>query len=382
MEDLFSLHKLEYGSKPEVVTAAPGVVNLLGEHTVAEDGYVLQAALNRSVRIAMSKRRDNSLKFYSSNLNERKRTTIPNLKYKREDRWGNYPKGVLSQLGQLGHSFRGVNISIQSDIPPAIGLGSSAALGIATAIALKHLYKLDIPESQIIQSAFLGETKFMEIDTQVCDHIVSAVAKKGHLIFLDLRSLQYDFIPLHMGEYRFLITNSHVPLSSINTELAERKLSCRRCVEELGQKKAGSSLRDFSSKDLENGLGIIPEGLRRICTHVVEENERTLEGKQALLSGDLVTFGKLMNRSHESLRDNFEVSCPELDWMVKRAQDIDGIIGSRLSGPGFGGCTISIIHEGAMPAYRERLDEYERIFGFKAETFFCEPSAGVQVIYP
>jgi len=380
MNDLRSLHKLEFGTEPEVIASAPGTINLMGEHTDYNEGYVLQVGLNRSVSVAISRRKDNSLRFYAADFNERKRTTIANLKYKREDRWANYSKGVLFELMQLGHSFRGVDISISGDVPQGIGLGASAAVEVATAVAMKTLFDFPLAESQVIQCASRAETVFMGLDTEITDQFVSYIAKKGYAVFLDLRTLEYSLIPLELGGAQFYITNSNVPQVMIDPEIRERKNDCKECVDHLSSRKSGNALRDFSPHDLKTSMGVVPEAIRRGCLHVVQENQRVLDAKRALFSRDAEKLGKLMNRSHESLRDYFEVSCPELDWLVKRASEIDGVHGSRMAGPGFGGCTITLLNRSALEKYLARLDEYERIFGFTAEAFLCEPAAGAHLV--
>ncbi|MEW5816110.1 MAG: galactokinase [Spirochaetota bacterium] len=382
MKHLFSLHRTEYGIDPEVVVSAPGSVNLMGEHTDYNEGFVLQAAISRSIMVAMSRRKDNSLRFFAADYNERKRTTITNLKYKREDRWANYAKGVLYELNQLGHSFKGIDITIKGDIPQGIGLAASSALCIAATVAAGHLFNLKLSDDQIIRSSTRAETTFIGLDKEITDQIVACTAKKGNIIFLDLRTEQYEYIPLKLNGVKILITVSNVPLVSFDAELKERKEDCKKCVEYLRKKKPGTALRDYTIHELTHSMGVVPENIRRRCLHVVEENQRVLDAKTAILEGDLVAYGKLLNRSHESLRDNYEVSCPELDWLVKRAWELDGVLGSRMTGAGFGGCTITLIKDQAIEAYNDRLEEYERIFGFDAETIICDPAQGVHVLYP
>jgi len=179
---------------------------------------------------------------------------------------------------------------------------------------------------------------------------------------------------------KILITNSRVPRGLVDSEYNRRREECRRCVELLSARKPGTALRDYTPADVRDGMGIIPETTRKKCLHVVEENQRVLEAEEALKKKDLVGFGKLMNRSHESLRDLYEVSCPELDWLVKRAWETEGVYGSRLTGAGFGGCTVTLIEEDAIPAYREHIVQYERIFGFRPELYICKPSAGARIV--
>lgn len=381
IEEMKKFHESEYGIEPETIAEAPGVINLLGEHTDFSDGYVIQAAIDNSVKVAISKRSDNSLRFFAADVGERKKTTIANLKYKREDRWANFIKGVLYEFIQLGYSFKGLDITISGDIPQSIGLGSSAAVGVATALALRELYNFELTDIQVVQTAYLSESAFIGNSERLTDQFCTYYAEENSAVFLDVRTLEYANIPLDLSEYKLIITNSNVPVINSEEEIKERRTECQKCLTVLNLKTSVSSLRDFNQSDLEQSMGMLTESSRRLCLHVVDENQRVLDGKKQLEQKDYISFGRLMNRSHESLRDNFEVSCPELDWLVKRAAEIDGCAGSRMAGPGFCGCTVSLMREDVFERYDERLEEYDRIFGFQAEYSICEPAGKARVVY-
>lgn len=381
MFDLVQAHKEEYGTEPQVIAGAPGVINLIGEESYYNEGYVLQIALNRYVKVAVSPRKDNSLRFFAADSGERKRTTISNLKYKREDRWANIPKGVLQEFLKAGQTFRGLDFTFYGEIPKGIGLASSAAMGVATAMAMADLLKSGTSEKDIIMYASKAESSFIGRDKGVSDHLISCVARKGNAVFLDIRSLAFTLLPLKLGSKKILITNSNVPVFITEEDLARRKAECCQCVTYLNNRRPGTSLRDFSSGDLKHGMGVVPETIRKICLHVVEENKRVQDAREALESANFQIFGKIMNRSHESLRDNYEVSCPELDWLVKRAWEIEGVYGSRMIGSGLGGCTVTLLESSAIEAYKQRLAEYEHIFGFNAETIDCKPAGGAEILH-
>src|SRR6056297_846617 len=226
MDEIFSHHAAEYGEEPEVIAEAPGVVNLMGEHTDFHEGYVLQIGLHLNLRIAISKRNDTSLRFYSVDLNERKRTTIANLKYKREDRWANYLKGVLYEIMQLGSSFKGMNISIMGVIPKEVGLGSSAALGIATALATREAFQLDLQDIQLVQLAYLSETAFIGKREKITDQLTTFYSREGSAVFIDLRSLDFQFVPFSFKDMIFVLTESGVKQTGIQEELEERYEIC------------------------------------------------------------------------------------------------------------------------------------------------------------
>jgi len=382
MNNLILQHKTEYGVEPDVIAQAPGSFNIMGANTDFCEGYVIQITIPQLVTVALSRRGDNSLRFFSTNLNERKRTTIANLKYKREDRWANYIKGVMYEFIQQGYSLSGLDVSISGNIPQGIGLGSSAAVGISTALALEKLYSFDLEKIQLVQSAFLSESAFIGKNGKLTDQFSSLFNIKGNALFLDVRSLNYATIPLNFGGYVFVITNSNIPVVPMEEELSEIITECRKAADRLKSGSGKVNLRDFSETDLKLSTEHLSESSRRLCLHIIEENNRVLEGKKIIEQGDPLSFGRLMNRSHESLRDNFEVSSPELDWLVKRASELDGCSGSRMIGPGFYGCTVSLMKNNVLDKYVERLEEYERIFGFHPDFFICKPPESAGIVYP
>jgi galactokinase len=380
MDPVKQSHVEEYGRQPEIVASAPGRVNLIGEHTDYNDGFVFPMAIDFTVKVAISRRKDAHIRFYSVDFKDRKRATLPLLRYRKEDRWANYPKGVIAALVARGSALGGMDVTIHGDIPQGAGLSSSAALEVATALAIQELYRLDIGREELATIAREAESEFGAARTGLMDQLVSRLAREGHAMLIDTRLLTYHFVPLQLKGATFIITNSRVPHVFADSEYNRRREECRQCVELLSVKKPGTALRDYSPADLRDSMGAIPETTRKKCLHVVEENLRVLEAEEALRKKDLVGFGKLMNRSHESLRDLYEVSCPELDWLVKRAWETEGVYGSRLTGAGFGGCTVTLIEEKAIPRYREAILQYERIFGFRPEVYACKPAGGAKIM--
>ena len=380
MDPVKQSHVEEYGKAPEIIASAPGRVNLIGEHTDYNDGFLFPMAIDFTVRVAISRRKDSHLRFYSVEYKDRKRATLPTLRFRKEDRWANYPKGIIAQFVERGQALGGMDLTIHGDIPQGAGLSSSAALEVATALAIQDLYGVEVGREDLAKLAQKAENEFVGVKSGIVDQFISRLAKEGHAMLLDARSLTYHYVPLSLKGVKILITNSKVPHGLAESEYARRREDCRACVEVLSVKKPGTALRDYTASDVRDSMGLIPETTRKKCLHVVEENQRVIEAEEALRRKDLVTFGKLMNRSHESLRDLYEVSCPELDWLVKRAWETDGVYGSRLTGAGFGGCTVTLIEEDAIPAYQEHIFQYERIFGFKPEVYVCRPSAGARIV--
>ncbi|MEE9309155.1 MAG: galactokinase [Spirochaetia bacterium] len=381
MDDLIRSHLEEYGQDPNIIAQAPGRVNLIGEHTDYNEGFVLPMAIDYYVRVALSRRKDQHLRFFSSDLQDRKRISLSNLRFKKEDRWANYPKGIISVLLNRGYDIGGLSFTVMGNVPIGVGLSSSAALEVATAYAVQKLLGIEISGPELARLAQEAENSFVGVQCGIMDQFVSRMAQAGSAMFIDTRNMEYRHIPINLLTVKILITNSSVPRSLVDSEYNQRRAECEKCVSLLSARKSGRSLRDYSAADLRDSMGLIPETTRKRCLHVVEENERVREAEGALKKNDIVSFGKLMNRSHESLRDQYEVSCPELDWLVKRAWETEGVYGSRMTGAGFGGCTVTLIEEEAIPKYEARLEAYEKIFSFKPETFLCHPADGARIVF-
>lgn len=380
LDDLVANHVRKFGKEPEVITTAPGRVNLLGDHTEHSEGFVLPIAMGHNMRVAMSRRHDTALRFYSVDYDDIRRTSVLHNRVRREDRWANYPKGVIAAFLDEGFRLGGLDATFMGEVPQGVGLASSGALSVATALALKELFELDICKLDLAALAQKAETDFVLVDCGIADSYASLFATTGNGLLIDTRTLDSREIPIRFSRAKIVVTNSNVPKEFVNTELKDRKEECSECVTYLNRRKPGRALRDYSPHDVSEIMGRMPERARRRGLHVVEENARVLEAEDAIARDDPEAFGKLMNRSHESLRDLYEVTCPELDWLVKRAWETEGVYGSRMTGEGFGGCTVSLIDSNTVDHYLENIEQYERIFGFKAASFVTEPSSGATVL--
>lgn len=379
MDIIKSLHQKEYNENPHIVVSAPGQVNLMGERNEYADAFVMGMALNRRLILCASPSSDNSLYLYSSTLEERKRVNLSTLKFKREDRWANYFKGIIVAFQQMGAEISGVNITIGGDLPYKIGVGSSSAMQVAFAYALNELFQCDFSLIQLADIARLGDYQFLKDDSGIASPLISCLGEEDRILMIDTKDLTMEKLPLPKNDYSLILTNSHVPFHNDSDDHVDFRKEFIRATEVVRRNKLGTSVRDLTVRDIAGSVEILTEDTRRYCLHLIEENQRVHELKEALLSGDGEHIARLFIRSHESLRDLLEISCPELDWLVKRVQEISLPSGSRMFGPGFGGCTISLIHDNSIAKYEEILDEYERIFGFKAEYFLCSPSAGVRI---
>lgn len=379
MKDLASLHLAEYEAPPDLICAAPGVVKLLGEQSESAEGLVLSMAISLEVRVSVSFRRDASLRFFAADLGERKRTSLANLKYKREDRWANHIKAVVERFIKEGSEARGLNFVLTGDIPPGLGLASSSAISLASAAALNELLGAGKKNEELAELVRKADGDFFGKAPGMHDLLTAACATPRSVTIVDLRSSRRRALPMLDGDWVLALTDSRVPRFSLDAELELRADDCKRCLAALGD-PGKRGLRDVSPDEIEDLMGILPESVRRRCLHLAEEHRRVLEAEDALARGDSATFGKAVNKSHASLRNLYEISCPEIDWLQKRAAELEGVLCSRITGKGFGGCTVSVMRRDAVEEYRKRLEEYERIFGFKAQVFEAEMAGGLRVL--
>jgi len=385
MLDIGLIHRIEYGladdrSEPLVIAEAPGRIHFLGEHSEPNAGLFLSAAIDRYIRIAVSARKDNSLRFFAADLGERKRTTLVNLKYKREDRWANYIKVAIQVFAGLGYPVKGLNFTISGDIPQQVGLASSSAIETATAVALKGFFKANIPENELIHSLAAAKAQFFGENHSLVDYYISFSAKKDQFLVVDESTLKVKKIKSPLGKYKLIIMDSRVPRMGVDEELKQRQKDIKKGLDILSQKKQRTSFRDFAATDLVESLGNLPEEIRRKSLHIVKEIRRVNDADESLRRQDIPSFTKIISNSHESLRDLYEVSCPEIDWLVKRAQELDGVLASRMTGQGFGGCTYTFIKEGKVEEYKKRLEDYERIFGFHPLIYEMKLASGCRLV--
>ena len=384
MVDIGPIHRREYGledrSEQVAVAEAPGRIHYLGEHGEPDAGLFLSSAIDRYVRTAISLRKDNSIRFFASDLGERKRTTLVNLKFKREDRWANYIKVAIHVFAEMGFPVRGLNITIAGDIPQQVGLASSSAIETASAAAFRGFFKANITDKELIKRLTASKTLFFEKNASPVDYLIALTAKKDQFLIVDEANAEVKRIKSPLAKYKLLIMDSKVPRFGVEDELKQRKRDIKKGLELLSNKKKGATFRDYAATDLVESMGNLPEEIRRRSLHIVQEIRRVNDAEESLRRPDLAVLSRLIFNSHESLRDLYEVSCPEIDWLVKRAQEIDGAIGSRMTGQGFGGCTYTFIKDTAVGEYRKRLDDYERIFGFHPVVYESRLSSGAKMV--
>jgi galactokinase len=366
-----------FDQAPEVVARAPGRVNLIGEHTDYNEGYVLPAAIDRYIWFAGRARTDRKVHAYSVDYNESVEFSLDSIEKDASHPWSNYLRGVSKFLEAGGHRLSGADLVFGGDVPLGAGVSSSAAVEVAATTFWKRLLNLTLEPLSLIKLSRQAENEFVGVPSGIMDQFISTLGKQDHALFLDCRELKYRHVPLR-DEVKIVVCNSGVKRALAHSEYEVRVKQCRQAVEQL--RNAGldiQSLRDLKMGDLilrGKALDKIP--FKR-ASHVVTENDRVKEAVKVLEQGDLRYFGKLMNDSHKSLRDDYEVSSKELDALVEIAQGQPGVLGARMTGAGFGGCTVNLVQRQHAEAFSEAIRKgYQDALGLKAEVYVCRASNG------
>lgn len=360
---------------------APGRVNLIGEHTDYNGGHVFPCALTIGTYAAARKRTDRKLRFYSMNFEKLGviESSLEDLTPSAEAGWTNYPKGVMWAFAGRGMTMDcGLDIVISGNIPNGSGLSSSASLEVLTGYLLRDQYGFDVTNIDLAQIGQYSENHFNGMNCGIMDQFASAMGRKDHAIFLDTADLSYEYAPLKLQGAKIIVTNSNVKHSLVNSAYNERRSECEKALEELRTVIDIHGLGDMSEEQFEAHKSAIRSEIRqKRAKHAVYENQRTIRAVEALKADNIGLFGELMNASHVSLRDDYEVSCDEIDILVEEAWKIDGVIGSRITGGGFGGCTVSIVSDEAVDRFRTEVGTaYRRRTGKTADFYVVEIGDG------
>lgn len=338
---------------------APGRVNMIGEHTDYNGGHVFPCALSIGTYAAARKRNDSKLNFYSINFEESgiMESDINDIKPEDAAGWTNYPKGVIWAFAERGMKLDcGMDFVIYGNIPNGSGLSSSASLEVLTGFALRDLYGFDVTNTDLALIGQFSENNFNGMNCGIMDQFASAMGKKDHAIFLNTADLSFEYAPLVLEDAKIVVTNSNVKHSLVGSEYNVRRTECETALKELQEVIDIKTLGDLSEEEFEANKAAIKDEVRiKRAKHAVYENQRTIKAVEALKNNDIEAFGKLMNASHVSLRDDYAVSCDEIDVLVEEAWKIDGVIGSRITGGGFGGCTVSIVKNDAVEEFKDKL---------------------------
>lgn len=362
---------------------APGRVNLLGEHTDYNQGFVFPMAIDAGIQIAGELNGTGRVNLYSLNYAAKESFLLEEITPSKSNTWVNYIKGVVWQFQKLGLQPQGADLVIQGNVPQGAGLSSSAALEVAAALLLDALHGWGLGAVDLVKLAQKAENEFVGVACGIMDQFASMLGQKDHALFLDCRSLEYEAVPLPLEKqgYAVAVVNSGVRRGLAGSEYNTRRQQCEEAVQRLQNELPGvESLRDVSLVDLSL-VNQLPDPLARRARHVVMENARVQQGVTALKAGELEEFGRLLTASHKSLRDDYEVSCAELDLLVELALEVPGVLGSRMTGAGFGGCTIALVPQTSLPAFEKTVsEEYLRRTGIQPEIFVFRPAPGARII--
>ncbi len=371
-----------YGGGEPRLFHAPGRVNLIGEHTDFNDGFVLPMAIDRGTTVAAAPRPDRQVSAHSVNLNRTAEFDLDAPGPRRRGVWFDYVEGVAQALIRRGARLRGAELVIASDVPSGAGLSSSAALEVSTGMALVAVSGVELDLKELALAGQEAEHTYVGTKCGIMDQFTSACGRAGHALLIDCRSLEATPIPLDTSETVVVVCDTHVKHQLASSAYNERRADCERGVELLREALPGlKALRDVSVEALRAHEERLPETVRRRCRHVVTENARTLRAAAALEAGGVDELGRLMWLSHESLRDDYEVSCAELDALVEIAAGVPGVAGARMTGGGFGGCTVNLVRRGALERFREiAAREYERKFGVELSVYVVEASDGARAL--
>ena len=391
-----------FGGSPRFVVSAPGRVNLIGEHTDYNDGYVFPVAIDKYIHIAMRERTDRRAVLHALDVDESFELNLDALRPvpPNAPSWSYYLIGVASLLQESGEEIAGIDAVIIGDVPIGAGLSSSAALSVSAALAFLTTAKPQSSLNAVVSAARKKELaalcqrvehEFVGVNCGIMDQTISLLGRADHGLFLDCRSLASEHVPLNLGEHCIAICNTKVKRELAASEYNKRRAECERGVDILRQWLPGiSSLRDITLSDFKKHEGKLPPLTQKRCGYVIAENTRVLEAVSTLkarnqqtsekVDDSLIAFGRLMNASHKGLRDDYEVSCRELNLLTDIARGVDGVVGTRMTGAGFGGCTVSILHKDALETFRTRITtEYHKQTGIEPEIYRCNISDGAQV---
>ena len=372
-----------FGSPAEKHFFAPGRVNLIGEHTDYNGGNVFPCAIDKGTYGLVKKRNDRRFRMYSENFADLgvMEFTLDELTNDKKHDWANYPKGVIKMFLEAGQKIdSGFDILFSGNIPNGAGLSSSASIEMLTAIVLKDLFHLSIDPVEMAQLGKKTENLFIGVNSGIMDQFAVAMGKKDHAILLDCNTLKYDYVPVVLKDEVIVIANTNKRRGLADSKYNERRAECDEALAELQTKLPIKALGELSIEQFEANKDLIKSPVRqKRAKHAVYENQRTLKAQKELSAGNLAEFGKLMNQSHISLRDDYEVTGVELDTLAALAWEQPGVVGSRMTGAGFGGCTVSIVKKDKVDDFIKNVGKaYKNKIGYAADFYIASVSDGAK----
>ena len=372
-----------FGAPAEKQFFAPGRVNLIGEHTDYNGGNVFPCAIDKGTYGLVKKRNDRRFRMYSENFADLgvMEFTLDELTNDKKHDWANYPKGVIKMFLEVGQKIdSGFDILFSGNIPNGAGLSSSASIEMLTAIVLKDLFHLSIDPVEMAQLGKKTENLFIGVNAGIMDQFAVAMGKKDNAILLDCNTLKYDYVPVVLKDEVIVIANTNKRRGLADSKYNERRAECDEALAELQTKLPIKALGELSIEQFEANKDLIKSPIRqKRAKHAVYENQRTLKAQKELSAGNLAEFGKLMNQSHISLRDDYEVTGVELDTLAALAWEQPGVVGSRMTGAGFGGCTVSIVKKDKVDDFIKNVGEaYKNKIGYAADFYIASVSDGAK----
>lgn len=387
MEQLIEAHLAEYEARPDIILEAPGRFHLIGDHSWYFKDKTLSMAVDLPVYMAISVRNDTAVRFYFHQLKERKRANVSSLKFRKEDRWANVIKAVLYSFEEFGLRCKGMNITVWSEILPSAGFGITTALKVVSALAFKELFHPECTEEKLLKIMELGNRQFLGVGNYVADIFTAMFAKEGTCLLTDHSKNNFVYLPFDFEDYSIILTDARVPRISVWNEDLVRTPENFLLLAELKVRKNGFWVYEDSEIEINDILSGVNEDTRRRLLCIMKEHKNVLDAVEGLKTSNFQLFARAVNKSHEAMRDMFNISCPEIDWLVKRVLEMDPTSSarnptscSRITGKGFGRCSYSIIKKTDIENYVQKLGEYERIFGFHPSYYEVKPSAGAHVV--
>lgn len=367
------------------VFASPGRVNLIGEHTDYNGGHVFPCALSFNTYVLIAKRNDCKVRLFSANFADKPiiEADVCHIVYDKKQDWANYPLGVLAVLLKREYPIdKGFDVLFWGDIPQGAGLSSSASIEVATAYALNSIFDLRIPNFELSKIGQEAENKFVGMNCGIMDQFASAMGKANHAILLDCNTLNYKYAPLDLNGVSILLCNTNKPHNLIESKYNERRSQSEHALQQLQSKLSIKALGELTEEEFEANKELITDPVeRKRAKHAVYENQRTLKAAQKLQEGDLAGFGKLMNDSHISLRDDYEVTGAELDAMASAAWEQEGVLGARMTGGGFGGCVVALVQNECLETFKNNVARiYQAKTGYKPDFYVASAGAGAREI--
>jgi len=363
--------------------SAPGRVNLIGEHTDYNEGFVLPMAIGKKIIMLGQLRNDRLVQVFDLGYKAEDKFSLDNLSPSKKDTWANYLMGVVDEIQKAGYLLQGANLIFTSNIPQRVGLSSSAALEVVTALTMAKLNLLEIKPLEMARLCRRAENNFVGVACGIMDQYVSCLGQKNYALFIDCRSNDYELISFKDHNYQIVICNSKVQRGLVNSEYNKRKEECKMAAEFFKHKlnREIRALRDITIDEYKKYQRQLPEVIARRARHVISENYRVQTGVQALRMGNYSTFGQLMIESHQSLKDDYEVSCVELDLLVDLALKQEGVLGARMTGAGFGGCTVNLLKREHIDAFEKTIKQgYKKITGIIPDIYVTQPAEGAKVL--